>query len=99
MGLCWRLRSTGDWPALRFSEKPPAGYCPGAILIFGVAYLIAQGLADAAPWALTRRTLLASLLAATAYFALQHGADMLMHGTLPPTPRPGPLEWTLMLLE
>ncbi|MDQ0458225.1 proton-conducting transporter transmembrane domain-containing protein [Rhizobium paknamense] len=81
-----------------FSEKPPQAIALGAILIFGVAYLIAQGLADAAPWALTRRTLLASLLAATAYFALQHGADMLMHGTLPPTPRPGPLEWTLMLL-
>lgn len=81
-----------------FSEKPPQAIALGAILIFGVAYLIAQGLADAAPWALTRRTLLASLFAATAYFALQHGADMLMHGTLPATPRPGPLEWTLMIL-
>ncbi|WP_230987375.1 proton-conducting transporter transmembrane domain-containing protein [Allorhizobium terrae] len=81
-----------------FSEKPPQAIALGAILIFGVAYLIAQGLADAAPRALTQRTLLSSLFAATAYFALQHGADVLMHGTLPATPRPGPLEWILMLL-
>ena len=40
----------------------------GAILIFGVAYLVAQGLADTAPRALTRRTALASVAAAVAYF-------------------------------
>ena len=39
----------------------------GAMLIFGVAYLVAQGLADAAPAALTRRTSLASLVAAAAW--------------------------------
>lgn len=81
-----------------FSEKPPQALALGAILIFGVAYLIAQGLADAAPRALTWRTSLYSISAATAYFGLQRIADMLMHGTLPPTPQPGPLEWTLMLL-
>ncbi len=81
-----------------FSEKPPQALALGAILIFGVAYLIAQGLADAAPWALTWRTSLYSISAATAYFALQHGAETLMHGTLPATPQPGPLEWTLMVL-
>jgi NAD(P)H-quinone oxidoreductase subunit 5 len=68
------------------------------MLIFGVAYLIAQGLADEAPWALTWRTSLYSISAATAYFGLHRISDMLMHGVLPPPPSPGPLEWTLMLL-
>ncbi|TPP06694.1 proton-conducting transporter membrane subunit [Rhizobium glycinendophyticum] len=81
-----------------FSDKPPQALALGAILIFGTAYLIAQGLADAAPWALTWRTSLYSVSAATAYFALQRGADQLMAGTLPATPQPGPLEWTLMVL-
>ncbi|OQP87418.1 oxidoreductase [Rhizobium rhizosphaerae] len=80
-----------------FADKPPQALALGAILIFGVAYLIAQGLADAAPWALTWRTALYAITAATTYFALQRIADALMIGTLPPTPEPGPLEWTLML--
>lgn len=81
-----------------FADKPPQALALGAILIFGVAYLIAQGLADSAPWALTWRTSLYAICAATAYFALQRIADELMLGTLPTTPQPGPLEWTLMLL-
>lgn len=81
-----------------FADKPPQALALGAILIFGVAYLIAQGLADAAPRALTWRTSLYSISAATAYFALQRVSDSLMLGTLPATPQPGPLEWTLMLL-
>ncbi len=81
-----------------FAEKPPQALALGAILIFGVAYLIAQGLADAAPRALTWRTSLYAISAATAYFGLQRLADGLLHGTLPATPAPGALEWTLMLL-
>lgn len=81
-----------------FADKPPQALALGAILIFGVAYLIAQGLADAAPWALTWRTSLYSISAATAYFALQRIADKLMLGTLPATLKPGPLEWSLLLL-
>jgi NAD(P)H-quinone oxidoreductase subunit 5 len=81
-----------------FADKPPQALALGAILIFGTAYLIAQGLADAAPWALTWRTSLYSVAAATAYFALQRGADKLLIGTLPAAPQPGPLEWTLMVL-
>jgi NAD(P)H-quinone oxidoreductase subunit 5 len=70
----------------------------GAILIFGVAYLLAQGLADAAPRALTRRTALASVAATLAYVALQRGSEWLAAGTLPPAPVAGPLEWALILL-
>ena len=78
--------------------KSPQALAVGAILIFGVAYLIAQGLADAAPWALTLRTGACSLLAAIGYFALQTGAEWLTAGSLPQTPAPGPLEWALIVL-
>jgi NAD(P)H-quinone oxidoreductase subunit 5 len=70
----------------------------GAMLIFGVAYLVAQGLADAAPAALTRRTGLAALAAALAYFAFQQGAELLWGPYLPAAPAPGPLEWALVVL-
>lgn len=78
--------------------KSPQAIALGAILIFGTAYLIAQGLADAAPRALTRATARYALLAALAYFAFQAGMVWLTHGTLPAPPTPGPLEWTLIVL-
>jgi len=81
-----------------FDGKSPQAVALGAILIFGVAYLLAQGLADAAPAALTRRTALMSVAASVAYFALQRGSEWLMTGTLPATPAPGPLEWALIVL-
>ncbi len=80
------------------ASKPPQAIALGAILIFGVAYLIAQGLADAAPRELTLRTAAASVAAAVSYFVLQAGAEWLMAGTLPATPAPGPLEWALIVL-
>ncbi|PHP66830.1 oxidoreductase [Zhengella mangrovi] len=70
----------------------------GAILIFGVAYLVAQGLADLAPADLTRRTVLASVAAAIAYFSFQAAAKGVWGSTLPPAPSPGPLEWALIVL-
>lgn len=63
-----------------------------------MAYLLAQGLADAAPKILTQRTALYSFAAAAGYFALQTFAEYLMAGTLPATPAPGPLEWALIVL-
>jgi NAD(P)H-quinone oxidoreductase subunit 5 len=81
-----------------FDAKSPQAIALGAILIFGVAYLLAQGLADAAPKVLTRRTALYSVATSVAYFALQTGAEWLMSGTLPATPAPGPLEWALIVL-
>ena len=84
--------------AFGLHEKSPQAMALGAILIFGVAYLLAQGLADAAPRALTQRTALFSLSTSLTYFALQSAADWLTAGTLPPTPAPGPLEWTLIIL-
>lgn len=78
--------------------KSPQAIALGAILIFGVAYLIAQGLAGAAPRALTRATVIYALAASLGYFALQAGAEALTAGTLPATPAPGPLEWALIVL-
>ena len=70
----------------------------GVILIFGVAYLVAQGLADTAPRALTQRTAVASLAAAVAYFGFQVIAAALWGPFLPVPPVPGPLEWALIVL-
>ena len=81
-----------------FEHKSAQALALGAILIFGVAYLLAQGLADQAPRLLTRRTMLYSGLAAIAYFALQRLAEWLTGGALPATPAPGRLEWTLIAL-
>ncbi|MDJ1015371.1 MAG: proton-conducting transporter membrane subunit [Paracoccaceae bacterium] len=79
-------------------SKSPQAIALGAILIFGVAYLLAQGFADAAPKALTRRTALWSVAASTSYFALQSASDWITSGVLPATPAPGPLEWALIIL-
>lgn len=84
--------------AFGFETKSPQAIVLGAVLIFGVAYLLAQGLADAAPQALTRRTVTYSVIASVSYFALQTGAEWLTAGTLPATPAPGPLEWALLTL-
>ncbi len=70
----------------------------GVILIFGVAYLLAQGFADAAPGALTRHTVVYASVTSVSYFLLQMAAQYLTAGTLPATPAPGPLEWALMIL-
>ncbi len=84
--------------AFGFDDKSPQAIALGAILIFGVAYLLAQGFADSAPRALTRRTALYALAASISYFALQRIAEWMLEGTLPLTPAPGPLEWALLVL-
>ncbi len=70
----------------------------GAILIFGVAYLVAQGLADAAPRALTLRTAGAASAVAVAYFGFQTVAALVWGAHLPAAPVPGSLEWALIVL-
>ncbi len=84
--------------AFGIADKPAQAVALGAILIFGVAYLIAQGLADMAPWPLTWRTAAMSVLATVGYFTLQAGATALSAGTLPPPPRPDGLIWMVMAL-
>ncbi len=84
--------------AFGLEGKSPQALALGAILIFGVAYLIAQGLADAAPRELAQRTAAYAVAAAISYFALQTGAEWLTSGILPAPPVPGPLEWALIVL-
>ncbi|UWR43431.1 oxidoreductase (plasmid) [Phaeobacter inhibens] len=81
-----------------FDGKSVQAIALGVILIFGVAYILAQGLADAAPGALTRRTVIYAAATSVSYFLLQLAALKLTAGTLPATPAPGPLEWALILL-
>ncbi len=84
--------------AFGFETKSPQAIALGAILIFGVAYLLAQGLADAAPRMLTRYIALYAIAASISYFGLQTGSEWLTSATLPATPAPGPLEWALLVL-
>lgn len=78
--------------------KAPQALALGAMLIFGTAYLVAQGLAEAAPRALTIRTSIAAAAATVAYFALQAGAEWWTRLSLPPVAPPGPLEWLVIAL-
>lgn len=83
---------------LLFGPKSPQELILGIILIFGVSYLLAQGMADAAPSALARRMLVASAGVSVAYFAFHLVARQFWGGLLPPPPAPSPLDWALMCL-
>ncbi|EIL94772.1 MULTISPECIES: proton-conducting transporter membrane subunit [Rhodanobacter] len=94
----YALIGTASGRLFGMQHESPQALALGAILIFGVAYLLAQGLADAAPRSLTRKTVLWSTAAAIGYFSLQVTAGWLAAGTLPATPAPDRLAWTLMML-
>lgn len=83
---------------LLLGPKSAQALAIGAILVFGIAYLVAQGLADAAPGALTRRTVAASGAATLAYFAFHALAEGIAGPVLPAPPVPNPLEWALLVL-
>ena len=82
--------------AFGFHDTSAQAIALGAILIFGIAYLFAQGLADAAPAALTRRVIGYAVAASVGYFALHATAIGLTAGTLPRTPAPDALGWVLI---
>ena len=82
--------------AFGFHNKSPQAIALGAILIFGIAYLFAQGLAVDAPRALARRVIGYALATSIGYFALHSAAIGLTAGTLPPTPEPDALGWVLI---
>lgn len=81
-----------------FGHKSPQAIMLGGILVFGVAYMLAQGFADAAPRALTRRTVAYSVATSVSYFVLQSSAIWITANILPAPPPPDPLEWLLMAL-
>lgn len=70
----------------------------GAILIFGVAYLVAQGLADRAPAQLTKRTGAAAIAAAIGYFSFQAIAEKIWGPILPTAPMPDAREWAMIVI-
>ncbi len=84
--------------AFGLAHKSPQEIALGAILIFGVAYMLAQGFADAAPRALTRRTVSYAFATSVGYFTLQWAAIAATAGVLPAPPSPGPLQWALIAL-
>jgi NAD(P)H-quinone oxidoreductase subunit 5 len=84
--------------AFGFDHKSPQAIALGTILIFGVAYMLAQGFADAAPKVLTWWTAAYAIGTSVAYFSLQVAAIRVTAGVLPPPPVPGPLEWVLIAL-
>ncbi len=84
--------------AFGVDDASPPAIAVGGILVFGVAYLFAQGLADAAPRALTKRVALYAVIASVGYFALHIAAGWTVGAALPATPPPGPLEWALIML-
>lgn len=84
--------------AFGITDKSPQALALGVILIFGVAYLLVQGLAGAAPRKLTQRMVIYSGAAAVGYFALQTGAIHLTAGTLPTTPAPNSLDWAMIVM-
>ena len=83
---------------LALGPKSPQALALGAILIFGVAYLVAQGLADRAPAQLTIRTGAASLAAAIGYFSFQAAATKIWGPILPQVPDAGSLEWAMIVI-
>ncbi|WP_298821834.1 proton-conducting transporter membrane subunit [uncultured Roseibium sp.] len=84
--------------ALIAGPKSPQVLAIGAILIFGVSYLVAQGLADEAPSELTYRTSVLATVVAFAYFVFQQTSYMIWGSSLPAAPDPGTLEWALITL-
>ena len=84
--------------AFGFQHKSPQTIALGTILIFGVAYMLAQGFADAAPKALTRRTAVYAVATSVSYFVLQAAATWATSSVLPAAPSPGPLQWGLIVL-
>lgn len=70
----------------------------GTILVLGVSYLLAQGLAGGAPRKLMVLTALYAVLASFAYIVFHKLAETVTEGLLPAVVSPGPLEWALLFL-
>ncbi|MBI1418263.1 MAG: oxidoreductase [Limimaricola sp.] len=77
-------------------HEAPQALALGLIVVMGLAYLVAQGLAGAAPRGLTLRLMPMAAGAALSYVLAQAAMAAITHGTLPMPPAPGPLEWLLL---
>ncbi len=82
--------------ALGLDGKSPQAIALGAILVFGVAYMLAQGLAGKAPRQLGLYTAGYAVATTLAYFGLQTLATHLAYPSLPSTPSPDGLGWAMI---
>lgn len=80
------------------ADESPQSIALGAILIFGIAYLLTQGMAEKAPRPLAQRLISYSVVASISYFLLHKGSMWLTSDVLPAAPIPGPLGWTLIVI-
>lgn len=78
--------------------RPLQAQALGAILVLGVGYLLAQGLADKAPIGLSLRLICVSGLLFCVYFVLQNLIWRSTAHAFAPPPTPGPLEITILIL-
>ena len=84
--------------AIGLEGKSPQAIALGAILVFGVAYMLAQGFADKAPRQLGLYTAGYGVAVTVSYFWLQSLTYGFAVPALPATPAPGGLEWALISL-
>lgn len=84
--------------ALGLDGKSPQAIALGAILVFGVAYMLAQGFADKAPRQLGIYTAGYAVATTVAYFGLQTLVSHLAYPALPSTPAPDGLGWAMITL-
>jgi NAD(P)H-quinone oxidoreductase subunit 5 len=71
-----------------FGSSPlerPGVFALGAIMLFGLAHLIAQAIDERPNGYVIGRTVLTAAAVAVVYFALQRGMELLVAGSLPPT--------------
>ncbi len=74
----------------------PALLAVGAILVMGLAQIVAPALDSDGPWRGTVLACLLAILVANAFFSLEAGAHFILHGVLPELGPPQPL--TLLLV-
>ena len=79
------------------AEKPGV-FALGAIVLIGLAHLLANAIDERPNVYILARTLVSALLVAGAYFAVQIGAERLLAGSLPPDERlRGPLDLAIII--
>ncbi|MFL5333347.1 MAG: NADH-quinone oxidoreductase subunit L [Geminicoccaceae bacterium] len=89
-------------PAMLFGASPtekPGVFALGAIMLFGLAHLIAQAIDERPNSYVIGRTLAVATAVASVYFTLQRLTELLLAGSLPPTQAlRGPVDLAIVVL-
>ncbi|UEM06001.1 NADH-quinone oxidoreductase subunit L [Skermanella rosea] len=86
----------GTLSGASLAEKPGV-FALGAIMLFGLVHLIAGAIDERPTGYVIGRAAALAVLVATAYFALQFGAERLLAGSLPAVQGPGsPLDYAIV---